>query len=194
MAKLRADTSPAARALEFIALTAARRSEVLGIPGDFRNRGVSWGDINLDTALWTIAAWRMKAGNEHVVPLSEPALAILRGAPDDRIFATTPEAVWQLMRKLRPGMTVHGLRSTFRDFSGNMTDHSRQAIEESLAHTLGAVEGAHRLSTPRHAAQAPSADGRLGAIPRSPICRRQPRVGTDAGRSRAPTESHHQAP
>jgi integrase len=148
MAKLRDNESVTARALEFIALTAARRSEVLGIPGDLKNLGITWGDIDLDAALWTVPAWRMKAGAQHIVPLSKPALTILRalerGADDDKVFDVNPEAVWRLMRQLRPGETVHGLRSSFRDWAGNLTDHSREAIEESLAHTIGAVEGAYR--------------------------------------------------
>jgi integrase len=146
--KLRADPSPTARALEFIALTATRRSEVLGIPGDRKNPGMTWGEVNLDAATWTVAGRRMKAGREHVVPLSAPALTILRGlergADGDKVFAVSPEAAWRLVRQLCPGASVHGLRSTFRDWAGNLTFHSREVIEESLAHTLGAVEGAYK--------------------------------------------------
>jgi integrase len=112
MAKLREDNSATARALEFIALTAARRSEVLGIPGDLKNRGATWAEIDMAAALWIVPGTRMKAEIKHIVPLCESALTILRklarGADDDKVFAVTPEAVWQLMRQLRPGETVHG--------------------------------------------------------------------------------------
>jgi integrase len=70
------------------------RSEVLGISGNLKNPGATWAEINTDAALWIVPGNRMKADAQHVVPLSEPVLTILRGlergADDDKVFSVTP--------------------------------------------------------------------------------------------------------
>src|SRR5262249_32392678 len=106
MADLRDRDSLSARALEFTILSAARTGETLG---------ATWeSEIDLKACTWTIAAGRMKAGREHRVPLSERAVEILRGLPrhGDRVFpALSERAMNDLVRRMRPGVTAHGMRS-----------------------------------------------------------------------------------
>jgi integrase len=149
---LRSRVSTAARALEFLILTAARTTEVLKM---------TWGEVDMEARLWTVPAERMKMGKEHVVPLSEPALAVLRAMA---MFGTKPEAPVFPNRDGEPlsGMamemtlrrmecdefTVHGFRSTFRDWAGDRTDFPRDIIEMALAHEVGSeVERAYRRGT-----------------------------------------------
>jgi integrase len=146
MAKVRADTGVAARALEFICLTAARSGEVAG---------AVWDEIDLDARLWTVPASRMKAGKEHRVPLSDPALAVLRAMraikqPSyifPRVATDKPVRgadVWRLANRLA-GVSVHGLRSSFRDWASERTSFQREVCEMALAHTIpDAVEKAYR--------------------------------------------------
>lgn len=140
----------AARAVEFVMLTAARTGEA---------RGATWGEIDFDVAIWTVPANRMKAGKEHRVPLSTRAIEILadmraRGNGDS-IFADKPggaavsdTAMTKSLRRAAPDATatLHGLRSTFRDWAGDVSHHPRDTIEAALAHTLDATEGAYRRS------------------------------------------------
>lgn len=128
-----------ARALEFAILTAARSGEV---------RGATWGEFDLTERLWRIPAGRMKARREHVIPLSDAALALLRALPrvegDAHVFPSakpnrplsdmTMTAV--LKRMGRAGLTQHGFRSTFRDWAGETTAYPREVIEHALAHQL----------------------------------------------------------
>ena len=128
----------AARALRFTILTAARSGET---------RGMTWGEVDLDRRVWTIPADRMKAGKEHRVPLAAAAIACLgpRRADDALVFEseTKPGAAISdmsmtavLRRMKRDGITVHGFRSTFRDWAGEMTGFPREVIEAALAHRL----------------------------------------------------------
>lgn len=151
MTALRARPAHAARALEFTILTAARSGETLG---------ATWGEIDLDEALWTIPASRMKAGAEHVVPLSAAAIDLLtaiqpeKPKPSDLVFqvkgvARSNMAMAMLLRRMdRGNLTTHGFRSTFRDWAGDATDFPRELIEQALAHTIGnKAERAYRRGT-----------------------------------------------
>jgi integrase len=147
MAELRARDGIAARALEFLTLTATRSGEVLG---------ATWDEIDLAAKVWTIPAARMKAGKEHRVPLSPRAMAILASQPrligNDFVFPGIKRTVHAgsmlaLMRELRPDLTVHGLRSTFRDWAGDKTNFQREVIEHALAHGItNEVEASYRRS------------------------------------------------
>ncbi|MCK8787815.1 integrase arm-type DNA-binding domain-containing protein [Roseomonas sp. NAR14] len=152
MADLRAREGVAALALEFAILTAARSGEV---------RGMVWGEVNTERALWVVPPGRMKAGKEHRVPLSASALKVLmkmqplrdrqRG---DLVFPSpirlgaklsdqTLTAL--LMRMERSGLTVHGFRSSFRDWAAEATSYSNDLAEMALAHRTGSkVEAAYR--------------------------------------------------
>ena len=138
--RLRESDSLAAHALELCILTAARSGEILGM---------RWSEINLDERVWTLPPDRMKAGREHRVPLSERAVAILRQLAEIR----TGDFVFPGQRKGRPlsnmamemmlrrmkadSITVHGFRSSFRDWAGNETHYPRDLIETALAHVIG---------------------------------------------------------
>jgi integrase len=144
MAALRARDGVAARALECTILTAARSGEVLG---------ARWPEIDLDAAAWTVPRERMKAGREHRVALSPAAVALLRGLlplrraddPDPLVFPGQREgrplsvmAMTMALRRMGRGdLTVHGFRSTFRDWAGETTAHPREVVEAALAHRLG---------------------------------------------------------
>jgi len=129
MQALRDRDTPAARALEFTILTAARSGEV---------RHADWSEIDLDAKTWTIPAERMKAGEEHVVPLSDRALEILRSLPagQGRIFPINHNGMWDTMKAMQSGYTVHGFRSSFRDWAGDRTAYAHDVIEFALAHQI----------------------------------------------------------
>jgi integrase len=147
---LRKQEGTAARALHFAILTAGRSGEVLGIRWD--------GDeIDLDEQVWTIPASRMKAGKEHRVPLSKEALAIIaeqqKVREGDFVFAGNkagrplgPNAMTSVLRRIgRTELTVHGFRSTFRDWAAEQTNFPREVCEMALAHTVSdKVEAAYR--------------------------------------------------
>jgi integrase len=148
MVELRAQEGVAARALEFAILTAARTGEVIGC---------RWDEIDLAQRLWTIPADRMKAGREHRVPLSSPALSIVRAMADihsgDFVFpggkATRPlsnMAFLMLLRRLGRGdLTAHGFRSSFRDWVAERTTFPAEVAEMALAHAVSdKVEAAYR--------------------------------------------------
>ncbi|MCJ2020128.1 integrase arm-type DNA-binding domain-containing protein [Methylobacterium sp. E-065] len=149
MAELRGQDTIPARALEFTILTAVRSGEALG---------ARWVEIDMDRAIWTIPAERMKAGIEHRVPLSEPAVALLaqmRGFNDIFVFPgrrsgepLNDKMTRDVLAKLdRTGITVHGFRSSFRDWAGEYTAFPRDLAEMALAHTVGdATERAYRRS------------------------------------------------
>src|SRR5262249_46513951 len=117
MAELRKRDTITARALEFIALTASRQNEALG---------ATWAEIDFDKGIWTVPAERMKKRRAHIVPLSERVVELLKGLPrlGDFIFPGVSDdrplegwAVWRLLKEIRGnGDTVHGLRSSFRDW------------------------------------------------------------------------------
>jgi integrase len=146
---LRAVEGVAARCLEFAVLTAARAGEVLG---------ATWGEIDLQTGVWTIPGGRMKAGRQHRVPLSDRAQAILldrlpmrNQARGDFVFARErglrlgEAAMRNVLRRLgHASATVHGFRSGFRDWCAEMTGYPREVAEAALAHVVGnAVERAY---------------------------------------------------
>jgi integrase len=148
MAALATRPAIAARCLEFTILTAARSGEALG---------ATWGEIDLESRIWRVPASRMKAGAEHVVPLSDLAMSILTVIkngpvkPDDLLFgvkgaARSNMAMTMLLRRMGFGhITTHGFRSTFRDWAGDLTHHSREVVETALAHTIQSkVEQAYR--------------------------------------------------
>ena len=147
MAELRAINSISARALEFTILTAARTGETLG---------AKWVEIDEENAIWTVPGERMKAGAVHRVPLSKASLAIL----DDQIqmmrnpfiftgarqgLGLSNMSMLKVIRRLRPGLTVHGFRSAFRTWAAEQTNFPREIAEACLAHTVGnAVERSYR--------------------------------------------------
>jgi integrase len=148
MADLRAQEGVSALALEFAILTAARTGEVIG---------ARWEEINIAERLWTIPAARMKADKQHRVPLSDAALAIVGRLAQDRcgdfVFTggvagrpLSNMALLALLRRMgRRDLTVHGFRSTFRDWAAERTNFPRDAAEMALAHTIGdKVEAAYR--------------------------------------------------
>lgn len=139
MAKLAKVEGMGARALEFAILVAARSGEV---------RNALWSEIDEKAAVWTIPAGRMKAEKEHRIPLSPSALGLLRKQPriagTDLVFPNnkaTPTALSDMtltsvLRRMGQTVTVHGFRSTFRDWAGETTAYPREVIEHALAHQL----------------------------------------------------------
>ena len=135
-----------ARALEFAILAAARSGEV---------RGAEWREIDLSAKVWTIPAARMKAGREHRVPLTPAMLSILQSLPrfgdGDLVFPSSKgrklsdRTLLAVLRRMEIPVTVHGFRSTFRDWCGEYTNFPREIAEAALAHSTGnAVEQAYR--------------------------------------------------
>ena len=152
MADLRSRDFASGLALQFTILTAVRTSEALG---------ATWGEVDLAEAVWTVPAARMKAGGEHRVPLSREALAVLRKAAEGRTNHGSGAAVFpgakagaclsnmamtmMLRRMGRGDLTVHGFRSTFRDWCSETTEFDRDTAEAALAHTVrDKVEAAYR--------------------------------------------------
>jgi integrase len=148
--KLRERDGIAALALEFAIFTAARTGEVLG---------ARWEEIDRGAKVWTIPASRMKAGREHRVPLSDPAVAILAKLIEirmsDFVFPgqrskqpLSPTAMEMVLIRMRiKDATVHGFRSSLRDWVGNETHFAREVAEAVLAHVVGdAAEQAYRRS------------------------------------------------
>jgi integrase len=127
-------------ALEFLVLTAARSGEVLG---------ARWPEIDLAAKVWTVPARRMKAAQQHRVPLSSRALAILERLAEAKssefVFPGqkpgAPHSIMALEMVLRrmkvEGATVHGFRSAFRDWAGDCTHFPREIAEAALAHAAG---------------------------------------------------------
>jgi len=127
--------------LEFSVLTAARTGEVIG---------ARWSEIDAASAVWTIPASRMKGGVEHRVPLSTRAMAALARVtpspvPDEFVFADPGDgkplsnmAMRALMKRMKfDRFAVHGFRSTFRDWAGELTDFPWEVVEAALAHKVG---------------------------------------------------------
>jgi integrase len=138
MAELRQRDSVSARALELTVLCATRTSETIG---------ASWREFDLDARIWTIPAARMKAGKAHKIPLSDRALEILRALPHhgSHVFPLSNMAMLELLRGMRPGLTVHGFRSTFMDWCHERTSYPKVAIDMALAHKVAdKVEAAYR--------------------------------------------------
>lgn len=162
MEKLREQPSTSSRALELIILTAARTNEALQ---------AEWGEVDMSAKVWTIPAERMKTGKEHKVPLSDAALTVLRAlkkeSEDEFVFPgqnvdapLSNMACLKVLERMngtddserpkyidkdgRP-ITVHGFRSTFRDWAAELTSYPRDVVEMALAHTIDdKVEAAYR--------------------------------------------------
>ncbi len=140
MKELRARPALSARALEFLILTAARTSEVIK---------ANLSEFDLDAKVWTVPAARMKGGAEHRVPLTARAIEILEHVKfmgGDQPFKMSNMAMEVLLRRMdRDDYTVHGFRSSFRDWVGEETEFPREVAEAALAHQIGnAVERAYR--------------------------------------------------
>lgn len=148
IANLHTREGNAASALEFSVLTAARSGEVIG---------ARWAEIDVERKVWTVPASRMKAGREHRVPLSPAAYKILTVMRDSRhsdyIFpgdkSDRPLSVMALAMVLRrmkiENATVHGFRSTFRDWAAECTNFPNEVCEAALAHVIeNKAEAAYR--------------------------------------------------
>ncbi|MEP0950458.1 MAG: tyrosine-type recombinase/integrase [Paracoccaceae bacterium] len=139
-------TAVAAKALQFTILTASRTSEVLG---------ARWTELDFETRVWTIPANRMKADEQHRVPLTDEMLAILeplKAIASEYVFEgqkrhqplSNMSMLMLLRRMRREGFTVHGFRSTFRDWAAEAAGASREVAEAALAHQVGSkVERAY---------------------------------------------------
>ncbi|MGR3492933.1 MAG: tyrosine-type recombinase/integrase, partial [Shimia sp.] len=148
-AELEGRSATAAKALQFTILTACRTSEALGM---------TWEEVDEDARLWTIPAERMKAGTAHRVPLTDEMLRILRAMKalgGDYVFRgqkrTAPlsnMSMLMLLRRMgREGFTVHGFRSSFRDWASEAARAPREVAEAALAHQVGSeVERAYARS------------------------------------------------
>jgi len=148
---VRARAGVTAAAIEFIVLTAARSGEVLGM---------RWDELDMAAKVWTVPASRMKAGREHRVPLSSRAMAILSDmalhrSPDEQngyvflgLRAGRPMSDMTLtmtLRRMNVPSTIHGFRSSFRDWAGEVSTFPREVAEAALAHVLSdKTEAAYR--------------------------------------------------
>lgn len=147
MADLRAKDGFAAKALEFCILTATRTGEVLQ---------ATWSQIDMQDGIWTIPATAMKAGREHRVPLCERALELLQEMQEAKLNAyvfpgrgrhpMSNMAMAAVLKRMgRTDITVHGFRSTFRDFASEATNTPHEVSEMALAHTIAnKAEAAYR--------------------------------------------------
>jgi integrase len=150
IAKLRARENTSALALELCILTAARSGEILGM---------RWSEVDFDKKIWTVPAARMKAAREHRVPLSLRAIVILRKIENlkagEIVFPGQAHnkplsnmAMEMVLRRMKiDNATVHGFRSSFRDWAGNISNAPREVVETALAHVIGdKAEQAYRRS------------------------------------------------
>jgi len=148
LAELRLRPATAARCLEFLILTAARSAEAIG---------ARWSEFDLTAKIWTVPAARMKGSREHRVPLSDRAIEILKemeplkSKPDSFVFPGQKKdhplsvmSLEMLLRRMDRAVTVHGFRSTFRDWAGEAANIDREIAETALAHQVGSsVERAY---------------------------------------------------
>jgi integrase len=135
MVDLRKRDGMGARALEFLMLTAARSGEV---------RLATWAEIDLDAKLWTVPATRMKAGKTHRVPLSDPAIKLLKALPrfkgSDYVFTAarggplSDMSVSAVTRRMKVDAVPHGFRSSFKDWCRSATSYADEVSELALAH------------------------------------------------------------
>lgn len=138
--KIREVESMGRLALEAVILTAARSGEV---------RFMTWSELDLDAATWTVPAERMKAGREHVVPLSPQALALFermkahRREYTDLVFPgqkrgkpLSDMTLTKALRDMGVSVTAHGFRSTFRDWVAEQTNWPSDLAEAALAHVI----------------------------------------------------------
>jgi integrase len=139
----------AALALQFVILTAARSGEALG---------ARWEEIDLEAKLWTVPAARMNGGREHRVPLSDRAMAILAEVQQTRLsdfvfpglkrgHPLSNMALHAVLQQAQVDATVHGFRSSFRDWAGDSTPFTHDVVETALAHAIeDKTEAAYRRS------------------------------------------------
>ncbi len=146
MTSLKSVDGMGAQALRFAILTAARSGEV---------RGAKWSEIDLGSGTWIVPAERMKAGREHRVALSKPALNLLNALPriggSDLVFPAprggmlSDMTLSAVLRRMKVDAVPHGFRSTFRDWVAECTSHGSDVAEMALAHAVGnKVEAAYR--------------------------------------------------
>ncbi|MBX8826261.1 site-specific integrase [Ochrobactrum sp. SFR4] len=148
MKRLRNMDSISARALEFTILTAARTGETIGARRS---------EIDMSAKIWTIPPERMKSGREHRVPLTDRAIEIIQMMPsegygDSFVFPGARKgkglsnmAMLELLKGVEESVTVHGFRSSFRDWAGEKTNFPRDLAEVALAHVLAdKTEAAYR--------------------------------------------------
>lgn len=141
LTRLRALESASALCLEWAILTASRSGEAIGC---------EWGELDLEHKVWTVPGKRMKSGREHRVPLPGRCLEILERVRPMRLVGSpyvfpggrrgkplSDMALTMCLRGLCPGYTVHGFRSTFRDWAGDCTTTPREIVEAALAHVVG---------------------------------------------------------
>jgi integrase len=141
MVKLRAAEGPALldrRALELVILTAVRTGDIIGQRSEERPP-LKWTDIDLDRGAWQIPACKVDV--PHTVALSDRAVAILSevralGLSGDAVFPIGKDAMLEALQAIRPGMTVHGMRSSFRTWVHQRTSFPRELAEECLSHRL----------------------------------------------------------
>jgi integrase len=145
MERLRAAEGQGARALEFAILTAARSGEV---------RGATWAEVDFGAAAWNVPAERMKSRRPHRVPLSRPALELIRGGatkdPAELIFPgasggpLSDMTLSSVLRRMGLDAVPHGFRATFKTWASECTAFQRDVVEAALAHVFeGKVEGAY---------------------------------------------------
>jgi integrase len=151
MASLRGRAGNAAQALELLILTACRSGEVLG---------ARWDEFDMQEAAWALPASRVKSDKEHRIPLSSPALAVIKSMREGRTTEDDDALVFPgrrgrplshmamlslLKRMGRDDLTAHGFRSTFRDWAAERTNYPRDVAEMALGHAVGdKVEAAYR--------------------------------------------------
>jgi integrase len=134
VAELRQHSTVPAKALEFLILTVARTGRVVA---------AVWDEIMWDEGAWVIPAARMKRDREHVTPLCDRAKEILAALEAARVpglrrtFPIGVDAMYRLLVELRPGLTVHGLRSSFYDWATERTGTADIVIKMALSHAVG---------------------------------------------------------
>jgi integrase len=145
----RQSRSVGAVALQFLILTAARTGEVLAM---------TWDEIDLDNRLWSLGGMRTKQGRPHQVPLSDRAMALLQARREQTslpyVFSgykrrqLSTKSMLHVLRAMEINVTVHGFRSSFRDWCGDTTEFAREHVEQCLGHAVGnGTEQAYRRST-----------------------------------------------
>jgi integrase len=145
MGKLRAETGTSSAALEWTILTAVRSDNTFA---------ATWPEIDFEKKVWVIPSARMKADADHRVPLTDRLVEILAKMDSNTTFIFSGEnpkkklpheKMLKVLKALRPGLTVHGFRSTFKDWASEQTAYANEVSEMALAHTVGdKVENAYR--------------------------------------------------
>ena len=143
MKALQKRTGTAARALEFLILTASRTNEVIGDKRIGKD-GITWQEIDFTKKVWTVPADRMKSGKQHKVPLTDAAVDLLKGMeqgkPEDLVFPgpkgdiPSNNFLSALLKRMDQPVTAHGFRSTFKDWAREYTAYADEVSELALAH------------------------------------------------------------